>query len=119
VNGLEMNAFIIRTLSPLNVPVGYMNYNQTADIYIAFNEYDQSSFYNADDEEQFTRHFFQFDVFASPSKGVRFFEVATEMKRLMKEVGFGRMFESETYDEDMRKYRKIMRFSYVSKPEHN
>ncbi|MDO6451719.1 hypothetical protein Q4522_20990 [Oceanobacillus profundus] len=117
MNELEMNALIIRTLSPLNVPVSYMNYNNTANIYIAFNEYNQTSFFNADDKEQYTKHFFQFDVFGAPSMGVRYFEVAIEMKKLMKQARFGRMFESDTYDDDMKKYRKIIRFSYISKEE--
>ena len=90
-----------------------MNYNNTASTYIVFTEYNQASFLNADDDEQFTKHFYQVDVFSNGN----YLELVKDVKRLMKQAGFGRMFESETYDEDMKKFRKIIRFSYISKNE--
>lgn len=101
------------TLSPLNVPVSQANYNNTADTYIVFVEYNQAAWLSADDDEKFTKHFFQVDVFSSGN----YMQLVKDIKRLMKKVGFGRMFESETYDEDMKKFRKIIRFSYISASE--
>jgi hypothetical protein len=101
------------TLKPLGVPVSFANYNQTADTYIVFLEYNQSPWLSADDEEMFTKHFYQVDVFSSGN----YLQLVKDVKRLMKQAGFGRMFESETYEPEMKKFRKILRFSYISKKE--
>lgn len=101
------------TLKPLGVPVSFMNYNNTASTYIVFLEYNQAPFFSADDHEQYTKHFYQVDIFS----GGNYLQLAKDVKRLMKQAGFGRMFESETYDDDMKKFRKILRFSYVSRGE--
>lgn len=103
-----LNSLIISTLSPLGVPVAFARYNNTADTYIVFTEYNQASRMNADDDELITKHFFQVDVF---SKG-NYLQLTQDVKRLMKQAGFGRMFESETYDDDMQRFRKIIRFNY-------
>lgn len=108
---MSVDRLIRETLNPLGVPVAKANYNQTADTYIVFLEYNQASRMNADDEEVITKHFYQVDVF---SKG-NYNQLVDDVKERMKEVGFSRMFESETYDEDMRMYRKILRFNYESK----
>lgn len=108
-----MNKLIMDTLRPLGVPVSFMNYNNTASTYIVFLEYHQASFFNGDDTEQYTKHFYQVDIFSSGN----YLQLVKDVKKAMKEAGFGRMFESETYDDEMRKFRKILRFSYVSKSE--
>ncbi|ARK32131.1 hypothetical protein [Halalkalibacter krulwichiae] len=110
---MSMNALIISTLQPTGVPVSFANYNNTADAYIVFVEYNQAAWLTADDKEMSSKHFYQVDVFSSSN----YLELVKEVKRLMKEAGFGRMFESETYDEDMKKFRKILRFSYITKIE--
>jgi predicted NAD-dependent protein-ADP-ribosyltransferase YbiA (DUF1768 family) len=109
-----MNKLIIDTLKPIGVPVSFLRYNNTADTYIVFYEYHQASFINADDEEQSTKHFYQVDVF---SKDATYLTVVKEVKARMKSAGFGRMFESETFDDDMKKFRKILRFSYLTEEE--
>jgi hypothetical protein len=96
------------TLKPLNVPVAQAKYNQTADTYIVFVEYNQAPEINADDQELIAKHFFQMDIFSNTN----YLQLVKDVKRLMKQAGFGRMFESETYDEDFKKYRKIIRFNY-------
>lgn len=105
---MNLNRLIRDTLTPLGVPVAQANYNQTADTYIVFLEYNQASRMNADDEELISKHFYQVDIF---SKG-NYLQLVKDVKDRMKKAGFGRMFESETYDEDMRMYRKILRFNY-------
>jgi hypothetical protein len=108
---MNVNQLIIDTLSPLNVPVSFATYKNSAETYIVFLEYNQAPRLNADDEEILTKHFYQVDVFSSGN----YTQLVQDVKRLMKEAGFGRMFESETYDTDMKKYRKIFRFNYDSK----
>lgn len=108
---MNVNQLIIDTLSPLGIPVSRATYNNTAETYIVFVEYNQAPRMSADDEEYITKHFYQVDVFSSGN----FTLLVKDVKRLMKEAGFGRMFESETYDNDMKKYRKILRFNYDSK----
>lgn len=105
---MNLNRLIMDTLKPLGVPVAFGNYNQTADTYIVFVEYNQASRMNANDDEIITKHFFQMDVFSTGN----YLQLVKDVKRLMKEAGFGRMFESETYDTDMKMFRKILRFNY-------
>lgn len=105
---MNVNKLIMDTLKPLGYPVASMRYNNTADTYIVFLEYNQASRINADDVEIMTKHFYQVDVFSSGN----YLQLVKDVKKLMKEAGFGRMFESETYDDDMKKFRKILRFNY-------
>lgn len=105
---MNLDKLIMDTLKPLGVPVAKARYNQTADTYIVFIEYNQAPRINADDKELISKHFFQVDIFSSGNYN----QLVKDVKKRMKEVGFGRMFESETYDEDMNKYRKILRFNY-------
>lgn len=105
---MNLNKLIMDTLRPLNIPVSKMRYNLKADTYIVFMEYNQATRMSADDYEIATKHFYQVDVF---SKG-DFTDLVNEVRKRLKSVGFGRMFESESYDEDMEMYRSIMRFNY-------
>jgi len=111
---VSLNGLIIDTLKPLNVPVSFASYNQTADTYIVFLEYNQKSWLIADDEEKQTEHLFQVDVF---SKG-NYLDLVKEMKKLLKEIGFRRTFETETYEDEMKRFRKILRFAYISEEEY-
>ena len=105
---MNLNKLIMDTLKPLGVPVSSMRYNNTADTYIVFLEYNQASEMNADDVEVITKHFFQVDIFSSGN----YLSLVNDVRARMKAAGFGRMFESETYDDDMNKFRKLMRFNY-------
>lgn len=109
-----MNKLIMDTLETLGVPVSFAQYNRTEDTYIVFIEFNQAPWLNADDEEQWTKHFYQVDIF---SKG-NYLTLAKDVKSRMKDAGFGRMYESETYDDDMKRFRKILRFSYISQGGH-
>jgi hypothetical protein len=107
---MSLNQLIIDTLNPLNVPVSFATYENSAETYIVFVEYNQAPSLNANDEELFTKHFYQVDVFSNGN----YTQLVKDVKRLLKEAGFTRMFESETYEPDMKKYRKILRFNYES-----
>lgn len=108
---MSLNKLIMETLKPLGVPVAFANYNQTADTYIVFIEYNQAPKLNADDKEIITKHFFQVDVFSKEN----YLQLVEELKERMKQAGFSRMFESETYEEEMKMFRKILRFNYDTK----
>lgn len=110
---MKINELIINTLKPLNVPITFASYNQTADTYVVFLEYNQASFLQADDEEYRTVHYYQVDVFSKTNYG----NLVKNIKNKLNTVGFRRMFESETYEEEMKRYRKILRFSYISEEE--
>lgn len=105
---MNLNNLIKSTLKPLGIPVSFMDYSEKGDTYIVFNEYNQASRMNADDIELITKHFFQVDVFSKRN----YAQLVKDVRRLMKEAGFGRMFESETYDTEMKMFRKILRFNY-------
>ena len=108
---MNLNALIRQTLAPTNVPVAFSTYNNNASQYIIFNTYNEASFYNADDQEQVTQYFIQVDVFSAGD----YTNLVKQVYDLMTEAGFGRMFASETYDEEAGKFRKIYRFSYLEK----
>lgn len=108
---MNLNNLIISTLNPLNVPVAKGRYNQKADTYIVFIEYNQAARMNADDIELITKHFYQVDVF---SKG-NFDDLVNDVRSRLIDAGFYRMFESQTFDEDMNMHRAIMRFNYENK----
>ena len=108
---MSLDTLIVSTLRPLGVPVAKMRYNQTADTDIVFLEYNQAARMKADDIEVVTKHFYQVDVFSKTDLT----DLVNDVRSGLTEVGFMRMFESETYDEDMKMYRSIMRFNYESK----
>jgi len=103
----------METLKPLNVPVSFANYNQSANTYVVFLEYNQVSGLDADDEELRTSHSYQVDVF---SKG-NYDNLVKQLKVLLKKAGFRRIYESETYEDEMKMFRKILRFSFTTKEE--
>lgn len=105
---MNLNKLIVDTLNPLGIPVAFGSYNNPADRYIAFVEYNQASEMNVDDEEYITKHFFQVDVFSKDD----YTDLVNQVRKRMKNAGFGRMFESETYEIDMQMFRKIFRFNY-------
>lgn len=105
---MNLGKLIIDTLTPLGYPVAKMRYNQRADTYIVFTEYNQAPRMKADDEEIITKYFYQVDVFSKTD----FTDLVNDVRKELNKVGFKRMFESETYDEDMNMYRSIMRFNF-------
>lgn len=101
---------IKEVLKPLGVPVEQSNYDGEESTYIVFNEYNQAPMLSADDQEISTKYFYQVDVFSK----YNYNNLVKDLKQLMKEAGFGRMFESETYETNLMRHRKILRFSYVT-----
>lgn len=108
MGNVNLDKLIRDTLEPLNIPVAKLRYSGKADTYIIFTEYNQAPKMTADDREVITKHFFQVDVFSEGN----FIDLVNETRTRLESVGFKRMFESETYDEDMNMYRSIMRFNF-------
>lgn len=111
---MSLDKLIVDTLSQLGYPVAKLRYNETADTYIVFMEYNQAPKLTADDGEIITKHFYQVDVFSTGN----FNQLVNDVRDELTNVGFKRMFESETYDEDMNMFRAIMRFNYEGEIEH-
>ncbi|GAB2561121.1 hypothetical protein [Gracilibacillus alcaliphilus] len=109
---MSVDQLIKEILEPL-APTSQGTYTGDEPTYIIFNEYNQAPWLSADDDEQWTKHFYQVDVFSSGN----FNKLVKQVKKEMKSAGFGRMFESGTYETEMKKYRRIIRFSYISKEE--
>lgn len=109
---MSVDKLVKDTLSLL-APTSQGTYTGDESTYIIFNEYNQTSALNADDEEMLTKHFYQIDVFSTGN----FNQLVKRVKDSMKQAGFGRMFESGTFDNDMQMFRRIIRFSYISKEE--
>lgn len=109
---MSVDKLIKETLEAL-APTSQGTYVGEESTYIIFNEYNQSPHLSADDEEMWTKHFYQVDVFSTGN----FNELVKQVKQEMKKAEFGRMFESGTYEEEMKMYRRIIRFSYISKEE--
>ncbi|MCM3619162.1 hypothetical protein M3936_16355 [Sutcliffiella horikoshii] len=101
---------IKQTLEQLGVPVANSVYEGSEETYIVFNEYNQAALLSADDVEISTKFFYQVDIFSK----YNYTDLVKQLRELMREAGFGRMFESETYETNMKMYRKIMRFSYAT-----
>lgn len=110
---MNLNKLIIDTLNPLGVPVAFANYNQTADTYIVFIEYNQVPQLNADDNELITKYLFQVDIFSRTN----YLQLVKDVKEQMKKAGFIRLLEFETYEDEMQMYRKTFRFRYDNKIE--
>lgn len=110
---MNLNSLIIESLSDLNVPVAFLNYTGDKKTYIRFFEYDQGAELSADNEELYTGHYIQVDVF-SPSN---YFEIVEGVKRNLKNVGFKKNFETELYEDDTKLYHKVLRFYFISETE--
>jgi hypothetical protein len=107
---MSLNQLIIDTLAPLNVLVDFATYDNSAHTYIVFSQYNEGSGLNADDNELVTKYFYQADIFSKVNNT----QLVKDVKRLMKEAGFIRIFASDVYEKDMKMYRKILRFTYES-----
>lgn len=116
-----MNISIKEVLKPIGIPVSnhtidpYKRANPTIslDSYIIYFEYNQNGALHADDEEISTRLSYQVDVFTKGDLTA----LVQQVKSLLKQAGFSRIYENEIYEEEMGYFRRIMRYSYVMKGE--
>ena len=110
---MNINRLILDTLGEVGVPVAYRTYAGSEPTYIRFFEYDQGAGLESDDDEQYTAHHIQLDVF-SPGN---YLDLVKQVKRLMKQAKFKKYFETELFEEDTKLYHKVLRFYFISKNE--
>ncbi|SHH59324.1 hypothetical protein [Clostridium grantii] len=108
-----INKLIRDTLKPLNIPVHFQKYSGKAKIYITFHEYFQSGEYFEEDEETYTGHYIQVDVWTKEDYTI----LVKSIKDLLKNVGFKRLDETDLYEEDTGLYHKGLRFFYLEEKE--
>ena len=95
-------------LEPTGVPVSRLIYIGNEDPYITFFFYNDQGEAFADNEEIVTGHYLQVDIWTKDS----FTALAEQVKSLMKNAGFTRIYETELYEKDTSINHKVLRFSY-------
>ena len=108
-----INKLIIDTLKPLSIPIGFQRYSGKEQTYITFHEYIQAGEAFEEDEEKYTGHYIQIDVW---SKG-DYTALVKSIKELLKSAGFKRLNETDLYEPDTGIYHKGMRFYYLEERE--
>jgi hypothetical protein len=108
-----INKLIIETLKPLNTPVNFQKYSGKAKTYITFHEYFQTGEEFEEDEEIYTGHYIQVDVWAKEDYTI----LVNSIKSLLINVGFKRLDETDLYEEDTGLYHKGLRFFYLEEKE--
>lgn len=108
-----INKLVIDTLKPLGIPVGFQKYSGKANTYITFHEYLASGEEFEEDQESFTGHYIQVDVWSKADYGI----LVKNIKVRLLEAGFKRMDEADFYEEDTGIYHKGMRFFYLEEQE--
>lgn len=106
-----MNKLIIDTLSPIGVPIAYQEYKKSESPYIRF-FYLPNVDFSADDDEKYVTYYPQIDIFTKGNPK----PIAEQVKSLMKQAGFKKNFEHETYEEDTGLFHYIFRF-WITKEE--
>ena len=108
-----INKMVMEALLPLNLPVSFQKYSGKAAVYITFHEYLQSGESFEDDNEAFTGHYIQVDLWSKTDYGT----IADDIKRIMRESGFRRLDEADLYEPDTGIYHKGIRFFYLEEVE--
>lgn len=108
-----INTLVMDTLKPLGVPIGFQKYSGKASTYITFHEYLQSGEEFEEDEETFTGHHIQFDVWSKEDYGI----LVKNIKMKLLEAGFKRIDEIDFYETETCLYHKGMRFFYLEPKE--
>jgi len=109
---MSLSGLILSTLSNVGAPVAYHNYTGGGSTYVRFFPMPQTQF-SADDDETYTTHYIQVDIF-SPGN---YLNLVKETKKLLKQAGFRKNFEDELYEKDTKLYHKVLRFYYITKSE--
>lgn len=95
-------------LKPTGVKVKKLHYDGKADPYIVWTVYNENGKAFAEDKEIETGYYVQVDIY---TKG-DFDDLYKQVLKLMTSAGFSRTFASETYENDTKLNRKIIRFEY-------
>lgn len=108
-----INKRIIDALKPLGVPVGFQKYSGKEGTYITFHEYLASGEEFEEDQETFTGHYIQVDLWSKEDYGI----LVKNIKIRLLEAGFKRIDEADFYETDTGLYHKGMRFFYLEEQE--
>lgn len=103
-----MNKRIFDALRPLGVDVAFEHYEGSDDTYIRF-FFLPSVQFDADDDETYITHYVQIDLFTKWD----YTQLAKDIKNAMKNAGFKKNFEDQTYENDTKFYHKIFRFYFI------
>lgn len=104
-----INKLIIETLKPLDIPVGFQKYSGQESTYITFHEYLQTGEEFEEDDEAFTGHYVQVDVWSKSDYSA----LVTNLKIALKSAGFHRLDEADFYEPDTGLYHKGLKFYYL------
>ncbi|HLR91836.1 MAG TPA: hypothetical protein VK048_02150 [Atopostipes sp.] len=106
-----MTDLIRDLLKQTSKPVAYQEYTGSESEYIRFFYLPQVDF-QADDGEVYSTHYIQVDLFTPyDPRGV-----ANQIKQIMKQAGFKKSFEHETFEEDTKLFHCVLRF-WITKEE--
>lgn len=108
-----INKRVIDTLTPLGVPIGFQKYSGKESTYITFHEYLASGEEFEEDQESFTGHYIQVDVWSKEDYGI----LVKNIKIRLIEAGFKRIDEADFYETDTGLYHKGLRFFYLEEQE--
>ena len=103
-----MNRLILDALKDVDAPVAFEEYEGDEDTYIRFFHLPQNQF-SSNDDEQYTTHFTQVDIF-SPGNLIN---LAKDVKKKMSRAGFRKNYETDKYEEDTGLYHKVLRFYII------
>ncbi|MDV3428358.1 MAG: hypothetical protein LIR50_15285 [Bacillota bacterium] len=95
-------------LSPTGVPISRLNYAGSEDPYITFFFYGEQGEAFADDKETSTGYYLQVDIW---TKG-NFTALANQVKSLMEDADFKRIYSTELHESDTGLNHKVLRFSH-------
>lgn len=108
-----INKIIIDALKPLNAPVSFQKYTGKASTYVTYHEYVERGEAFEEDEEAFTGHYIQVDIWSKQD----YTTLVKTTKELLKAVGFKRLDEADLYEKDTGLYHKGLRFFYLEEKE--
>src|SRR5699024_9923575 len=105
---MSLNNYILETLSDVGVPVEFEEYTGEEHTYIRFFYLPKNQF-SSNDDEQYTTHFVQVDVF-SPGNLIN---LSKDVKKKMKQAGFRKNYEVDKYETDTKLFHKLLRFYII------
>jgi hypothetical protein len=108
-----INKLVIDTLKPLGVPVGFQKYSGQESTYITFHEYLQAGEEFEEDEEAFTEHYLQVDIWSKTD----YTTLGGNVKTLLISAGFKRLDEADFYEPDTGLYHKGLKFYFLESKE--
>lgn len=105
----DMNAYIVKVLKPLRVPVFFVAGKENNFPFVVFNVTSERGEYYWEDEEQVTEYRVTLNIFA---KG-NYTKIKKDIERLLLQAGFGRYdIPACIYLEDIEVYNQPMEFVY-------